>query len=610
MTRERLGECSKNTMPESVRRDDALWVYAICAFLVTIVWAVFGQTMHHRFINYDDGIYVFQNPEVLASVTARGIRWALTFAEIGHWHPVTWVSHMLDVRVWGLRPGGHHLTNVFLHMAAAILLFLCLKHMSGALWRSAAVAALFAIHPQRVESVAWIAERKDVLSGFFFMATVLAYLRYSAGPGLGRYIIVVLIFALGLMSKGMLVSLPVVLLLLDYWPLGRFQQNSLPQLAGEKVPLLVLSVASCIITRLSPEKIAPVFVMSLRARIENAIVSYVIYIKQMLYPVGLTLPYFNPPGGFPAWQVIAAFVLLFGISLAAFLCRKRIPYFIVGWCWYVLMMLPVIGLIQISYYTRADRYTYLPHIGLYLVIVSGVVDLVRRWRRPREWLSVIALVVIGLLVMQARLQASYWHDSETLWRYAIGVAPDNFIAHVNLGLVLDQKDEVNAAVAEYEKAEKIQPGYAEAHNNLGNALGHAGRFTEAIAEYKKALEIVPDLPQVRNNLAAAYGQTGQFDEAVLNFRKVLEDNPGFAAGHANLGYALALQGNLDDAISEYKKALSIKRDSFETLMNLGDLYMKKDQTAQAIAHYKKAVELRPNNTDARRKLEDAMAAAR
>jgi len=597
-------------MPEAARTDDALWVYTICAFLVTIVWIVFGQTIHHRFINYDDGIYVFQNPQVLVGVTAKGIRWALTFAEIGHWHPVTWISHMLDVRVWGLRPGGHHLTNVLLHMATAGLLFVALKQMTGALWRSAVVAALFAIHPQRVESVAWIAERKDVLSGFFFMATILAYLRYTSRPRLARYIIVVVIFALGLMSKGMLVSLPIVLLLLDYWPLARFRQNSFARLAGEKVPLLILSVASCIATRLSPETLAPVFITSLRLRIENAIVSYVIYIKQMLCPVGLTLPYFNPPGGYPASQVIAGFVLLSGISLAAFLCRKRVPYFIVGWLWYLIMMLPVIGLIQISYYARADRYTYLPQIGLYLIIVWGAVDLTRRWPRRRELLSVTALVVIGLLVMQARVQASYWHDSETLWRYVLSVSPDNFIAHVELGLVLDQKNEVNAAIAEYETANKIQPGYAEGHNNLGNAFGHAGRFTEAIAEYKKALELVPDLPQVRNNLAAAYGQTGQFDEAVLNFRKVLEDNPDFAAGHANLGYTLALQGKLDDALSEFQRALSLKPDSFETLMNLGDLYMKKGQTAEAIAHYKKAVDLRPNNTDAHRKLEEATVAPR
>ena len=372
----------------SPRRDDSFAILAVGLFLVIIVWVVFGQTIRHGFINYDDGMYVYQNPRRSCRTYPKGIRWAFTFAEIGHWHPVTWFSHMLDSSIWGRRAGGHHLTSVLLHMATAILLFLALKQMTGALWRSAAVAAFFAIHPQRVESVAWIAERKDVLSGLFFVATILAYLRYAARPGLGRYAVVAIFFALGLMSKGMLVTLPLVLLLLDYWPLARFKSDSpeakqharnLLRLVGEKIPLLILSVASCVTTRLSPEKIPPVFQMPLFSRIENAVVSYVIYIKQMFYPVGLELPYFNPPAGFPAWEVIICLVLLAGNFRCRVSCRKRCPYLIVGWLWYLVMMLPVIGLVQISYYARADRYTYLPHIGLYLLIVWGAVDLTRAW---------------------------------------------------------------------------------------------------------------------------------------------------------------------------------------------------------------------------------------
>ena len=277
------------------------------------------------------------------------------------------------------------------------------------------VAALFAVHPQRVESVAWIAERKDVLSGLFFMATILAYVRYAARPSLARYALVAMLFAIGLMSKGMLVTLPIVLLLLDYWPLARFKPAPLEEtsharnravalrLLGEKVPLFILSAASCLATSLSPEKIAPAFQMPLFPRIENAIISYVIYIKQMFYPVGLELPYFNPTGGFPAWEIIVALLLLLGISLAAVLYRKRCPYLTVGWLWYLIMMLPVIGLVQISYYARADRYTYLPHIGLYLLIVWAAVDLTRNWFRHRELLAFASLFLIGLLVMQARV---------------------------------------------------------------------------------------------------------------------------------------------------------------------------------------------------------------
>jgi protein O-mannosyl-transferase len=590
-------------------RDDALPIFGVGIFLVAIIWIVFGQTLHHKFLNFDDGLYVYQNPIVLAGLTLKGIRWAFTFAEIGHWHPVTWISHMLDVRVWGLRSGGHHLTNVLLHMAAAILLFLALKQMTGSLWRSAAVAALFAIHPQRVESVAWIAERKDVLSGFFFMATLLAYVRYVARAGVMQYLSVLVLFALGLMSKNMLVTLPVVLLLLDYWPLARFNHNSFKRLAIEKVPLLVLSAGSCIMTLLSPEKVPPIFLTSLGSRIENALVSYLIYIKQMLYPVGLELPYFNPPGGFPIWEVIAAFVLLLGTSLTAFLCRNRFPYFTVGWFWYLIMMLPVIDLVQMSYSVRADRYTYLTHIGLYLIIVWGAVDLTGHWRR-RELLSTAGLVLIALLVMQARVQTSYWHDSEKLWRYVVGLAPDNFIARVNLGLVLDERGEADAAIAQFEKARQVRPDYVEACNGLGNALKHAGRTTEAIAEFRKALELAPDLPQVHNNLAAVLAQTGQLAEAIVHFRKVVEDNPDLAAGHTNLGYTLMLQGNLDQALTELQRALALKSDSFETLMHLGDLFVMRGLPAQGMTYYGKACELRPNDPDARRKFDEAVSATR
>jgi Flp pilus assembly protein TadD len=330
----------------------------------------------------------------------------------------------------------------------------------------------------------------------------------------------------------------------------------------------------------------------------------------MFYPVGLELPYFNPPGGFPPWEVIACVLLLLGISGAAFLYRERRPYFIVGWLWYLVMMLPVIGLVQISYYARADRYTYLPHIGLYLLIVWGAVDLTRAWAWRRGVLTFAGLVVIALLVMQARVQASYWHDSERLWRYVLAIAPDNFVAHVNLGLVLDAKGQVDAAIAEYEKAERIQPGYAEEHNDLGNALCRAGRVTEAIAQYEKALELVPGLPQIHNNLGTALAQNGQTTEAIAQFRKVIEINPNFAGAHGNLGYALAIEGKLDEALSELQKAAELKPDSTDIHLHLGDVFLARGQTADAIVHYKKAVELSPNNAQARRKLVDATAGSR
>lgn len=580
----------------------------------------FGRTIRHGFLNYDDNIYIYQNLTVLAGLTRRGFLWAFTFAEIGHWHPLTWVSHMLDCSLFGLRAGGHHLTNVVLHGTAVILLFLALKEMTGAFWRSAFVAVLFAIHPQRVESVAWIAERKDVLSGVFFMATLLAYLRYlRRPPSLARYALVLILFALGLMSKGMLVTLPFVLLLLDYWPLGRVTPEVLRgirlsenrtivwRLVWEKVPLFVLSVGSCIATRLSPEVIAPGLQMTLPARIENAVVSYFIYLKQMFWPVDLTLPYFNPPGGFPLSQVIGALVILLGVSAFAIWSWRTRPYLTVGWLWYVGMMAPVIGLVQISYYARADRYTYLPQIGVYLWLIWGAAEWVRGWRYRREISAVAAFLLIAVLLRQTQAQTSFWRDSETLWQHALRTAPDNYVAHTNMGLVLQEKGDPVAAIAQYETALRIQPAYAETHNNFGNALCETGRVREAIVQYQEALALVPDLSQVHNNLGTAFGQNGQTAEAIAQFEKALEISPKFAAAHGNLGYALLLAGRVDEAQHHLLKALELRPGSAEIHKRVAETFLKQRRPADAVAHYRKALEIKPDDAEARLGLASALA---
>ncbi len=597
--------------PEAKRSaDDAAATGGVCLFLAAIVWLAFGQTLGHSFVNYDDNIYIYQNATVLAGLTGRGIPWAFSFAEIGHWHPVTWFSHMLDCWLFGLRSGGHHLTNVALHATAAILLFLALKEMTGSLWRSAVVAALFAIHPQRVESVAWIAERKDVLSGAFFMATLLAYSHYVKQPSAIRSALIAILFALGLMSKGMLVTLPFVLLLLDYWPLRRVtpemlgalrqpeKRAGLQRIIAEKIPLLLLSAASCLMTSLSPEKIAPALQMSFPARVENAVVSYVIYLKQMVYPVGLVLPYFNSPAGFPLTLVLAALALLIAISVGTFLLRRKQPYLIVGWLWYLGMMTPVIGLVQISYYARADRYTYLPEIGLYLLATWGAVEVCRRWRGGREVLAAIALLLIAALTMLSRAQAAHWRDSETLWRYVLSQTPDNYIAHNNMGLALDEKGQTDAAITHFEKALQIQPGYAETHNNFGNALCRVGRVPDAIVQYEEALELVPGLPQVHNNLGTAFGQNGQTAEAIGQFRKALEINPSFAGAHSNLGFALLISGENHGAEQEFKQAIELRPKSIEPRKHLAGMYLKEGRTAEAIALYRQVLELAPDDSDA------------
>ncbi len=586
------------------KETDGLAVATVCVLLAAIVWIGFGQTVWHHFVNYDDGMYVYQNPDVLRGPTRKGLLWSFTSASIGHWHPVTWWSHMLDCRLFGLWAGGHHLTNVLLHGSVAILLFLTLHQMTGSLLRSGFVAALFAVHPLRVESVAWISERKDVLSGVFFMLTVLAYVRYARGESRRAvdYLLVLIFFALGLMSKGMLVTLPFVLLLLDYWPLGRLgdQKSEVRrQILVEKIPLFVLSALSIVATSLSPEKIAPVFRESLSTRLENAAVSYVIYLKQMFYPSGLTIPYFNPSNGFSLLEVGLALALLIAVSIGVFLFRRTRPYLAVGWLWYLGMMLPVIGIVQISYYARADRYTYLPQIGLCIMLTWGVADLFARWRRRREILTVAALVVIATLLMRTRIQASYWHDSEKLWHHALGVDGNNFVAHTNLGLALDEKGQPDAAIAEYEKALQIQPGYAEAHNDLGNALAGVGRLTEAIAQYQKALELVPGLPQVHNNLGTALAQNGQLTEAIAHFQKAIEIDPDMAGAHLNFGHALLQMGQPDEAIPHLLKALEIRPDFVDADKQLADLFFQRGQLDDAITHYRRVLERKPDDAEAR-----------
>ncbi len=600
--------------PESESRpaglNDCWTTFGICIFLAAVIWLVFGQTVHYGFTNYDDNDYVYQNPVVQKGLTWEGFRWALTYGKIGHWHPLTWVSHMLDCQFYGLNPGGHHLTNVLFHTAAAILLFLVLRRMTGALWRSAFVAAVFAIHPLRVESVAWVAERKDVLSGVFFMLTVGAYVRYvRRPPSMIRYGAVVLLFALGLLSKNMLVTMPFVLLLLDYWPLNRFSGFSLQVLlrrVAEKIPLFVLTVASCVATALVPEKLAAADRLPFALRMENAVVSYITYLWQMIHPSGLACLYPNPANYLPLWQVAGALGLLLAISGAVFAFRKTHPYLVVGWLWYCGMLVPVSGLVQISYYAHADRYTYLPQIGLYLLLTWAVVDLCAGWRHRRVVLGGGSTIILVALIFCARAQTSYWRNSELLWTHTLACTSDNYIAHNNLGDALFQKGSVDEAIIHYQKALQIKPDYAEAHNNLGNALIQKGNVDEAIAHYQKALKIKPDYAEVHYNLGNALLKKGSVDEAIAQYQKALQITLDYAEAHNNLGSALLQKGSVDEAIAHYQKALQIKPDYAEACYNLGNALLKKGSVDEAIAHFQKVLQITPDNAEAHNNLGNAL----
>ncbi len=578
--------------------NDRWTVPAVCSFLAVAVWVVFGQTLRHEFVNYDDNIYVYDNSVVQKGLTWEGFRWALTYGSIGHWHPLTWFSHMLDCQWYGLNAGGHHLTSVLLHGLAAILLFLVLRRMTGLLWRSAFVAAVFAIHPLRVESVAWVAERKDVLSAFFFMLTLGAYVRYaqrqsrveptslnSTAPGREAsaqsspvlelrlrtfdYYLVLLFFALGLLSKNMLVTTPFVLLLLDYWPLNRLSSFTpwvLLRLVAEKIPLFILTVASCVATVLVPEQLTAADKLPFGLQMENVVVSYVTYLWQMICPTKLACLYPNPAHYLPFWQVAGALGLLVAMSGAAWTFRKTHPCFLVGWLWYVGMMIPVIGIVQMSSCAHADRYTYLPQIGLYWLLTWAAVEMCAGWRHRCVLLGGCSMIILVALIFCARTQTSYWRNGESLWTHTLACTADNYTAHNNLGDALFQKGNEAEAVVQYQTALQINPDYADAHNNLGNILLQKSRVDEAILQYRMALHLKPYDAEAHNNLGTALFQKGRVDEAIAHCQAALQINPNYADAHDNLGNALMQKGSVGEAITQYQQALEIK-PSFPAAQN-------------------------------------------
>jgi tetratricopeptide (TPR) repeat protein len=521
-------------------------VLAVCCLLALAVAVVFGPTVWHDFVNFDDDAYVYDNPQVTHGLTQQTAAWSFTTFHSSNWHPLTWLSHALDCQLYGTQhAAGHHLTNVALHAAVAILLLLVLWQTTGSLWPSAVVAAVFAVHPLRVESVAWIAERKDLLSGLFFMLTLAAYLHYVRHPfSWLRYLLVAAMFALGLMAKPMLVTLPFVLLLLDYWPLGRMpvsrwggsctatteatvqlspQQGhaAFRRLIAEKLPLLILAAASCIVTSFAQDpSIAVSKYLPISARIANALVSYVDYLGQFFYPVGLAAFYPHPESGLPIWKVAGALLVLAGISAAAWIGRRRCPYLLVGWLWYVGMLVPVIGLVQVGDQARADRYTYLPQIGLVIALVWGATAAGQKFLPAgknvdyRRWLggaaSVLAVIILAAIAWR---QTSYWRDSETLWTHTVACTTHNATAQYNLGVTLAQRGDIPDAIECFREALAIQPRSGDAENNLGVLLAQSGRLDEATRHFQAAVKIRPDLIDAHNNLRMAIEQQNRFRRA-------------------------------------------------------------------------------------------------
>ena len=532
------GQQSLLKVPVGAGRRDQRWLApAICLALAAITFAVFGQTAGFGFVNYDDNKFVYENAQVAGGLSLKGFAWVFTHADCFLYHPLTMLSLMGDYQLYGLRAGGYHLTNVVLHTASAILLFLILRQMTGALWRSAFVAAVFAIHPLRVESVAWVAERKDVLGGFFFMLTLGAYARYVRKPNsMARYLMITAAFVLALLSKPTVVTLPFVLLLLDYWPLHRFEQpRKLSRLILEKIPLLALAAGACAMTVLVSEKlIIPAAQLSMLSRLGNALVYYAVYLRQMVWPEGLAMPYPYPPNGLPSWEMALAGALLAGLSAVAWAERRRRPWLLIGWLWYLGMLMPMIGIKPVGAFAQADRYTYLPQIGIYVAVTWLVAEWGAKWHAGRVAFGSLMAGVLAVLMACAWKQTSYWQNDETLWTHTLACTTDNGVASSNLGADLLRKGRVDEAIDFYQKGLQTEPNNADSHNNFGIALLQKGRMDEAMSHFQRALEI----------------------------------NPGNASAHLNLGSALRRKGRMDEAISQYQKALQIEPADVEAQNNL------------------------------------------
>ena len=562
----------------NVRRE--FWVYMLLVLVVLVVYAPAGK---FEFQNYDTAKYVYANHYVTQGLTTAGIRWAFVTTYHSNWHPLTWLSHMLDVELYGLEAGRHHLTNVLFHIVNTLLLLWVLHRATGKLWPSSLVAALFALHPLHVQSVAWVAERKDVLSLFWGLLVLRSYAGYARDPGIGRFIPVLIFFLLGLMSKPMLVTLPFVLLLLDYWPLERLQfEKSKPvdhlqppsssklALIIEKLPLFVLTAASCMITlhaQRSGGAVGSLAAFPLAVRLGNALVSYASYVGKMIWPANLAILY--PHSGMPSvWKMAVSGLIVFGMTFLAVKYVRSRPWLFVGWFWYLGTLIPVIGLLQVGGQAMADRYTYLPLIGLYIIVAWGLRDLLSRFRYQRAISIVILLLVTGTLIKVSSQEVTFWQNSGTLFGRALEVTRRNYVAHNNLGTYLASQGKTEEAIAHFEKARDINPNYDLSSFNIGLAYASRHQYQKAIPYYREALAKNPEFALAYQKIGFALYRVDRFDQAVENFEKALRINPAYAEAYNHMGAALVRLGEIDRAIACFRQALRIKPDYQEARFNL------------------------------------------
>jgi Flp pilus assembly protein TadD len=618
--------------------------------------AVFWQVGNHMFISFDDEDYVTENLYVRGGLTLKGIAWAFSEPHVHNWHPMTWLSHMVDCQFFGLKAGRHHLVNLFFHIANTLVLFFVLLRMTKGLWQSAFVAGLFALHPLHVESVAWVAERKDVLSTFFWMLTMGAYVYYVERPEYKRYLFVILFFVLGLMAKPMLVTLPFVLLLLDFWPLNRLQILALPagisaiavqrELPGkkkkksrqqpqkdppqkkptiktraiwpeirfllqEKIPLIVVSIVFCFVTIYAQHRVTkPMELYPLVDRIANTLTSYISYIGKMLWPVKLSIFYPYVTISLFSWKVIGAALLLIIITYMTIREARRFPYLIVGWLWYLGTLIPVIGLVQVGLQSMADRYTYVPLIGAFIMIAWGVPELINGWRYRRTTLAAAAGGVLLACMIMTYMQISFWRNSITLYEHATKVTTENEWAHYNLGLSLMRDERINDAFPHFQEAIRINPNDLEALLNLGVISAKRGDIDAATSLFVRLLQFKPDYSEAHVNFGLVLMQKGNIDEGIAHIREAIRLKPSNPEYYFALGKILTKKGNLDEAIVHYSRALQIKPTYAEAHSNMGVTLARKGNLDEAISHFRQALQIRPNYTEADNNLQVALAQQR
>jgi protein O-mannosyl-transferase len=608
---------ARKTAPPAAR-PVSLWI-AIALALVTI--AVFCPVTRFQFVNYDDTDFVTANPHVQAGLTADGFKWAWTSEVARNWHPITMFSHMLDCQLFGLKPWWPHFVNLLLHTANTVLLFGLLRRMTGAIWRSAAVAALFALHPLHVESVAWVAERKDVLSTLFWLLTTWAYVRYTEEFKVQNsefkvfYALSVVLFALGLMSKPMLVTLPFTLLLLDYWPLARMKPGrSVWLLVVEKIPYFLLSAASCVVTFVVQQHGGAVLRLQdfpLGSRVGNALISYVRYIEMMFWPRHLAGLYIRS-GQWPLWEVALATLLLLTISALVVAQRRNRPYLAVGWFWYVGTLVPVMGFVQVGMQAVADRYTYVPLIGIFFMLVWGGWELAASWHVEKFASAAMAAALMACVALTMH-QEFYWKDSETLFKRMIDATPNNFMARYNLGNFYSKENRTDEAISNLTAAIQGEPNYAEAHNNLGGVFLDHKRYDEAIQQYRDAVRLRPEflfcfnLANALADAASARHDTNGFAEAVQTYRQALQFNPGSGEAHHNLGMTWQAQGRPAEAMAEFEEAVRLDANRVDSWTQLGFLYATQNRMPDAEKAFRELVRLQPNNAEAHGWLANALA---